>query len=60
MFNLDLVSIINPLFNLKERPFMARAMVYWLRQTAHDQEVMSLDPATVYWLDVSDVLHKHT
>ncbi len=29
-------------------------MVYWLRQTAHDQEVVSLNPSTVYWMDVSD------
>ena len=33
---------------------MARAMVYWLRQTAHDQEVMGLNPGTVYWMDVSN------
>jgi hypothetical protein len=29
-------------------------MVYWLRQMAHDQEVVGLNPSTVYWMDVSD------
>jgi hypothetical protein len=29
-------------------------MVWWLRQTAHDQEVVGLNPGTVYWMDVSD------
>ena len=29
-------------------------MVYWLRKTAHDQEVMGLNPSTVYWTGVSD------
>jgi hypothetical protein len=29
-------------------------MVQWLRQTAHDPEVMSSNPCTVYWMDVSD------
>jgi hypothetical protein len=29
-------------------------MVMWLRQTAHDQEVMGLNPGTIYWMDVSN------
>ena len=29
-------------------------MVWWLRQTAYDQEVMGSNPGTVYWMDVSD------
>ncbi len=29
-------------------------MVYWLRQIAHDQEVVGSNPDTVYWMDVSD------
>ncbi len=29
-------------------------MVQWLRQRAHDQEVVGSNPGTVYWLDVSD------
>jgi hypothetical protein len=30
-------------------------MVYlWLRQTAHDLEVVGSNPGTVYWMDVSD------
>jgi hypothetical protein len=29
-------------------------MVYWLRQTAHDQEVVGSNPSSVYWMDVSD------
>ena len=29
-------------------------MVYWLRQPTHDQEVLSSNPGTVYWMDVSD------
>ncbi len=33
---------------------MARAMVQWLRQTAHDQEVVGSNPGTVHWMDVSD------
>jgi hypothetical protein len=28
-------------------------MVYWLRQTARDQEVVGLNPDTVYWMDAS-------
>jgi hypothetical protein len=28
--------------------------IKWLRQTAHDQEVMSSNPGTVYWMDVRD------
>jgi len=31
-----------------------RAMVSWLRQTAHDQEVVGSNPGTIYWMDVSD------
>ncbi len=31
-----------------------RAMVQWLRQTAHDQEVVGSNPGTVYWMDVCD------
>jgi hypothetical protein len=26
----------------------------WLRQTAHDQEVVGSNPSIVYWMDVSD------
>jgi hypothetical protein len=29
-------------------------MVWWLRQTAHVQEVVGLNPGTVFWMDVSD------
>ena len=29
-------------------------MVLWLRQTAHNQEVVSSSPDTVFWMDVSD------
>ncbi len=29
-------------------------MVLWLRQMAHDQEVMGSNPGTIYWMDVSD------
>ncbi len=32
----------------------ARAMVQWLRQTAHDQEVVGRNPDTVYWMVVSN------
>ncbi len=32
------------------------AMVQWLRQMAHDQEVMGSNPGAVYWMDVSDLL----
>ncbi len=32
------------------------AMVQWLRQMAHDQEVVGSNPGTVYWMDVSDLL----
>ncbi len=32
------------------------AMVKWLRQMAHDQEVVGPNPGTVYWMDVSDLL----
>jgi hypothetical protein len=28
----------------------ARAMVYWLRQTDHDQELMGSNPGSVYWM----------
>jgi hypothetical protein len=30
------------------------AMVYWLGQMAHNQEVVGSNPDTVYWMDVSD------
>jgi hypothetical protein len=30
-------------------------MVLWLRQTAHDQEVVGSNPGTIYWMDVSNV-----
>jgi hypothetical protein len=33
-------------------------MVKWLRQTAHDQEVMGSNPGTIYWMDVSNITHK--
>jgi hypothetical protein len=29
-------------------------MVLWLRQMAHDQEVVGSNPDTLYWMDVSD------
>jgi hypothetical protein len=29
-------------------------MVYWLRQMAHDQEVVGSNPGNVYWVDVSN------
>jgi hypothetical protein len=28
--------------------------IKWLRQMAHDQEVVSSNPGTVYWMDVSN------
>jgi hypothetical protein len=28
-------------------------MVMWLRQTAHDQEVVGSNPGRIYWMDVS-------
>ncbi len=28
-------------------------MVWWLRQMAHDQEVVGSNPDTEYWMDVS-------
>jgi hypothetical protein len=28
----------------------------WLRQMAHDQEVVGSNPSTVYWMNVSDLL----
>ena len=28
-------------------------MVLWLRQMAHDQEVVGSNPGNVYWMDVS-------
>jgi hypothetical protein len=31
-------------------------MVLWLRQMAHDQEVMGSKPDTIYWIDVSNLL----
>jgi hypothetical protein len=31
-------------------------MVWWLRQMAHDQEVVGSNPSTIYWMDVSDLL----
>ncbi len=37
----------------KSKIFKARAMVLWLRQTAHDLEVVGSNPGTVYWMDVS-------
>ncbi len=33
---------------------MPRREAWWLRQTAHDQEVVGLNPGTVYWTGVSD------
>ena len=29
-------------------------MVYWLRQMAHDQEVVGLNPGSEYWMVVSN------
>jgi len=31
-------------------------MVWWLRQMAHDQEVVGSNPDIVYWMDVSNLL----
>jgi hypothetical protein len=36
--------------------FLARSHGQWLRQTAHDQEVVDSNPGTVYWMDVSNLL----
>jgi hypothetical protein len=30
------------------------AMVKWLRQMAHEQEIMGSNPGTVYWMEVND------
>jgi hypothetical protein len=38
----------------KKRLLLARAMVKWLRQTTHKQEVVGSNPSTVYWMYVSD------
>jgi hypothetical protein len=32
-------------------------MIEWLRQTNHDEEVVSSNPGTVYWMDVSDATY---
>jgi hypothetical protein len=40
--------------NIKD--LMKSAMVQWLRQKAHDQEVVGSNPGIVYWMDVSDLL----
>jgi hypothetical protein len=29
-------------------------LVYWLRQMAHDQEVLGTNPATIHWMEVSN------
>ncbi len=31
-----------------------RNTLYWLRQTAHDIEVVGSNPGTIYWMDVSN------
>jgi hypothetical protein len=31
-----------------------KAVVYWLRQMAHDQETVGSNPGTVYWMDASN------
>jgi hypothetical protein len=33
-----------------EKPWSSH---YWLRQTAYDQEVVGLNPGTIYWIEVS-------
>jgi hypothetical protein len=33
-------------------------MVYWLRQMAHDQEVVGSNPDTIYWMKVSSLQEK--
>jgi hypothetical protein len=33
-------------------------MVWWLRQTAHDQDVMGLSPSTVNWMDARYIKKK--
>ena len=48
-----LVFLMSCLF-LNNHHFPARAMVHWLRQTAHDQEIVGSNPGTVYWMDVND------
>ena len=29
-------------------------LVYWLRLKSHNQEIVGLNPNTVYWMDVSN------
>ncbi len=35
-------------------------MVYWLRQIAHDQEVMGSNSGTEYWMDLSNTAGCYT
>jgi hypothetical protein len=42
--------------NLRDYTIPYTILVKWLRQTAHDQEVVGSNPGTVYWMDVSHLL----
>jgi hypothetical protein len=49
------LTIIVSIFIIAKIAFYeARAMVQLLRQTAHDQKVVGLNPSTKYWMDVSN------
>jgi hypothetical protein len=50
-----LITLITYKYLIISSTSMARAMVLWLRQMAHDQEVMGSNPGTVYWMGVSNV-----
>ncbi len=57
----DIQTVEQTVNTAKDRQSEARAMVQWLRQTAHDQEVVGLNFGTVYWTNVSDAsyyIHK--
>ncbi len=43
----------------KSNRFRRVAMVQWLRQMVHDQEVVGLNPGTIYWMDVSNYIREN-
>ncbi len=38
----------------KKKKDWGEAVVQWLRQMAHDQEIVNSNPGTVYWIDISN------
>jgi hypothetical protein len=47
------------LYQIELRIYCCKARYQrWLRQTAHDQEVVVSNPGTVYWMGVSDDANK--